>query len=633
MEELFKGYVLTNNKTSTMKFKNVTDENLLTLENAQQYSEYAGILAEDTILIDVDDEEQSEILMNIIDNQNIYCRSYKTTRGRHFLMLDKQHKVKKNHINIKLACGITADIKIGTKPTYAVLKYNDQERVIDYDIDESWNYDNIPSFLLPTAYKDTFFKMGEGDGRNDALFNYKVYLIRQRYAQKDIKQILDIINTFIFKDPLNPTEFTKICRTFRGNNEDFDQEGGAFRHDTFAENMMSHESFIKIFNTIYVYYQGCYTMNRNFIDNIMTQYRRQITTTQRNEVYNYMNIRILEDKKRESAQYISFLNGMYDLENNVLLDHDNSKIITNLIPHCYNADAYNVTVDNVLNNISCHDVQIRMLLEEVIGYTFFTWNELRKAFILKGDKHNGKSTYLTMIKGLLGRRNYSSLDLKELNDRFKTEQLEGVLANIGDDIEDDYIKDVATLKKLISGDTVTAERKGEKAFQFDCTAKFLFSANSIPKMNDKTGAVMDRFVIVPFNADFTKDTQNFDPYIKYKLQEQSAYEYMINIGIKGLKRVLLNQSFTTSSKIKKEMHEYNMQNNPTLQFFEVYKNILGKNTNEVYNAYKLFCESGGYQATSKINFGRQVKRYYHVEKIRRMENGKTLEIYVDETTI
>ena len=57
-----------------------------------------------------------------------------------------------------------------------------------------------------------------------------------------------------------------------------------------------------------------------------------------------------------------------------------------------------------------------------------------KAVILVGEKSNGKSTFLHVVKNMLGDKNIASLDLKELGDRFKTAELFGKLANIGDDI-------------------------------------------------------------------------------------------------------------------------------------------------------------------------------------------------------
>ena len=82
---------------------------------------------------------------------------------------------------------------------------------------------------------------------------------------------------------------------------------------------------------------------------------------------------------------------------------------------------------------------IRALLCEAVGYCFYRRNELRKAFILTGEKQNGKSTYLSLITSLLGRENVTSLDLGELGQRFKPAELFGKLANVGDDIGDDFI--------------------------------------------------------------------------------------------------------------------------------------------------------------------------------------------------
>ena len=76
MIELFKGYVPTKNKKCLRKFK---DKPLLTLGEVQNLPEYAGILADNTILIDIDDHDQSEILMTIVEDLQLDCRVYQTT--------------------------------------------------------------------------------------------------------------------------------------------------------------------------------------------------------------------------------------------------------------------------------------------------------------------------------------------------------------------------------------------------------------------------------------------------------------------------------------------------------------------------------------------------------------------------
>src|SRR5699024_4892885 len=158
---------------------------------------------------------------------------------------------------------------------------------------------------------------------------------------------------------------------------------------------------------------------------------------------------------------------------------------------------------------------------------FFTRNELGKAFILIGDKANGKSTFLSLLQAMLGSENISSLDLSELGERFKTAELFGKLANIGDDIGDEFVANPALFKKLVTGDRVNVEKKGQDPFEFNNYSKFIFSANKIPRIKDRTGAVQRRLVIIPFNASFSKDDPDFDPYIKQKLLRKSSIEYLV----------------------------------------------------------------------------------------------------------
>ena len=57
---LYRGYVETKNKKSIEKLKNSDD--FKTLEQVQSLPGYAGVLAENTMFIDIDDGEQAEIL-------------------------------------------------------------------------------------------------------------------------------------------------------------------------------------------------------------------------------------------------------------------------------------------------------------------------------------------------------------------------------------------------------------------------------------------------------------------------------------------------------------------------------------------------------------------------------------------
>ena len=59
----FKGYVKTKNKKCVETFKGRTD--FKTYDEVKGLDEFAGILASDAILVDVDDMEQSNLLLDI----------------------------------------------------------------------------------------------------------------------------------------------------------------------------------------------------------------------------------------------------------------------------------------------------------------------------------------------------------------------------------------------------------------------------------------------------------------------------------------------------------------------------------------------------------------------------------------
>ena len=305
---------------------------------------------------------------------------------------------------------------------------------------------------------------------------------------------------------------------------------------------------------------------------------------------------------------IAFSNGLYNIVDGTFKDFTPAVVITNKIPWPYNPAAYSELLDHTLDRLACDDPEVRALLEEMVGYCMYRRNELGKAFILIGDKSNGKSTFLHIVKNMMGNENIASLDLKELGDRFKTAELFGKLANIGDDIGDEFIANASIFKKLVTGDQVNVERKGKDPFEFINYAKFLFSANVIPRIKDKTGAVQRRLTIVPFDAKFTPNDADFRPFIKDELCEQEPMEYLIQLGLAALKRVLVNNQFTTSSRVQGQLDEYEENNNPIIGFInEVGADwIANEATKTVYRRYKEYCISNNFQALSAIEFSRQV---------------------------
>jgi putative DNA primase/helicase len=623
----FKGYVETKNKKCIEKFKGRTD--FKTFEQVQSLPEYAGILAAETILIDVDDFEASEILFKAVKEYALTCRVYRTSRGKHFLF--KNSGVPTNKTGCKLAIGLTADIKIGTRNSYEVLKYDNQNREILYDTAENEEAQQLPRWLFPVKSKMEFLNMETGDGRNQGLFNYILTLQSNDFSVEEARETIRIINKFILKVPLSDDEIETVLRDDAFKKPVFFM-GSTFLFDKFATFLKNNNHIIKINNQLHIYKNGIYISGLAEIEAEMIQHIPGLNRAKRTEVLAYLDILIRENSKAEDANLIAFENGLYNIVDDSFVEFTPEHIITNKIRWKYNPEAYSELADKTLNKIACNDPQIRALLEEAIGYCFYRRNELGKAFILTGDKSNGKSTFLSMVQCLLGDENISSLDLKELGDRFKTAEMFGKLANIGDDIGDEFIANPAIFKKLVTGERVSAERKGQNPFEFNNYSKLLFSANNIPRIKDKTGAVQRRLTIIPFDARFSADDPDFNPYIKHLLKTDEVMEYLINLGIAGLKRVLLNRKFTGSTKVQKAMDEYEENNNPIIGFFRECEDeefqIENEPTNVVYKRYQEYCLANSLQPMSNIEFSKQVNRILNMRVENKWLNGKKHRIFI-----
>lgn len=623
---IFRGYVTSDGKRATMKFKDVPDNELLTYEQVKNLPHYCGIISEDFVLVDLDSQEEADKLFNIIKAKNIKCQVRQTTHGMHFYF--RNNGITSNKIKQRVACGLTVDYKAGTRACYATLKKDGIERKIIYDSDE---YDCIPKWLFPVNSNIDFVGMGEGDGRNQKLFGYILTLQSNEFTKEEVKETLSIINDFILEIPLSERELNSITRDGAFEVPIF-FKGETFLFDKFAAYIKETNHIIRINNQLHIYQNGIYVSNVKAIEVEMIKLIPRLSKAKRAEVLAYLEVLVCDNTPLSDANYIAFRNGVYNIVEDTMEPFSPDIILVNKINYDFNPSAYNETVDTTLNKLACQDENIRSLLEEVVGYCFYRRNELRKAFVLLGDKANGKSTYLDMIKTMLGQENTVSLDLKELGQPFKTAELFGKLANIGDDISDEFIPDAGVFKKLVAGDPINARRLYGEPFDFNCYAKFLFSANDMPRIKDRTEAVLSRLIIVPFKATFSKTDADFDPYIKYKLRKPDAIEYLILLGIEGLKRVLTNQSFSNSKGTDEELAKYRETNNPVLQFFKecdeegyCFENM---GVADVYTKYEIFCSENRLQALSKIELGKQVRKTYNLNTDTKRINGKNVRVFL-----
>lgn len=581
----------------------------VSFDEATANGDFGGILNDGYIDISFDDEALSNKFLRMAEGNQWKCLVLKNPVNGHLHSIWRipDRWSAKDGKDKTLAVGLVADIH--HNGTAIPLRVDGVDRYPP--ILESENLQPAPFELFPVAMNVSLLGLSNGDGRNDALFRCIIPIQSSLgLTRSEMLPILQNINRYIFDEPLPDDEFETITRKNAFDKQSF-FEGRTFRHDYLGNYLKAEHSIVSIDGAIHIYQDGFYQYSSRSVESAMIRVLPNLKSAQRAETLKYLKI-ICESAVYSPPKFIAFRNGILDITNAALLPHSPNYIITNMIHWDYNPNAYDKTADDVLNKLSCNDADVRSVLEECIGYCFYRFNFLQQAIILSGNGSNGKSAFITVIKHILGEDNICAIDLKKLSDRFITATLFGKLANIGDDISDQYIADASLFKKIVSGERIQAEFKGQDAFEFNPYAKLIFSANTIPKINDDTGAVKRRLLIVPFNAKFSSSDTDYDPHIEEKLSTQTAMEYFIKLGIEGLKRLLLNKRFTNSAKTIEAVESYDKENHPELLFFEEtpIECILDHEPKDVYLSYHEWCIRNGYEAMPQNKLTPAINRYY-----------------------
>lgn len=589
----------------------VNEQYAKSYDEVKLLDDFGATLNPETVMVDIDDPAQAKKVKKIIERMNINCIIIQTSKGMHFHFKNTNIRSNKQHYYTPI--GIKTETKYPHQNVVTPIRLNGEDRKVLRDAEE---LDKLPVWLTPITKKLNidFSKLQEGDGRNDTLFSYILTLQQQSMTKNEIKEVIKVINDFIIKEPVSDKELDIILRDKAFLKESFYIKG-KLQYEKLATYLIREHNVVKINDKLHVYKDGYYTSDKDEIERIMLNYIVNSTRSPRVEVMRYLELKA-QDASLELPKLLVLKNGVFNLEDKSLSDFSPEHKIKNKINYNYNPAAYSKIMDKTLNKICCNDRELRLLLEEMVGYCLFRRNELGKCFILTGTGANGKSTLLDVIKHLIGKENLSSVALNELNDRFKTFQLEGKLVNIGDDISNGYIEDNSTFKKLVTGETVNVERKGSDPFDFENYSKLIFSCNEIPRINDLSDGLKRRIIFIPFNAKFSKKDPDYDPFIIDKLLSNDSMEYLLKISLEGLERILYNREFTLPEVVRNAWDDYEKRNNPIIGFLDEGK-IENELTKDVYLQYQTWCHENGLKHMSKVTFTKEIcKHGYKTKQIR-----------------
>jgi putative DNA primase/helicase len=342
----------------------------------------------------------------------------------------------------------------------------------------------------------------------------------------------------------------------------------------------------------------------------------------------------MQEVKRGSIKVNPYIlnlkNTRLDIRSGKCLEFDPDIIEFDRIPVTYDPSAYCADLDKMLNRVFCGDREVINLFEEMLGAVLIKHNRYQKGFLFYGSGSNGKSTILNLIKEFLGFGNYSTMSLENVTDRFNKAELENKLANIGDDANNVMLKDTGTLKKMISGDAIQVEHKGERGYIIEPHATHIYSCNSIPSTFDKSDGFYRRFIIIPFNAKLSVKDEDYDPMIVDKITQPIALSYLLNMGLRGARRLINTGAFTEPQSVKDALEAYKVDNSNVLSWIDDTEldedYFLDNPRDKTYSDFVDWCKLSGVKnnsITGKSKFFKEIRvKFDFEEKPRQKKDGK-----------
>lgn len=536
---------------------------------------------------------QADILMKIIDDEHIACKVIDTTTSMCFLF--KNTNIHADNLTACLHTSMTAIVKTG-------IKNNKVAGTIVRDEEP----DELPRFLEIGRNNLHFYN-------KDDVEQYMSVLRMSGFSKEDVERTSNIICKYMM-----PRSFSK---------------GKRFLHNKFADYVIERCHIKRIDGALHVYVKerGIYCADDRYIMREMQRMMPTLTKSQRDEVMSYIEIVVDECNAKTDLKHIAFRNCILDITTKEQKQFSPEIILTNRIPWDYDPAAYSELLDKTLDNISCNDREIRSVLEEAIGYCFYRNNKLGKSFVLVGRGSNGKSVYLDLIKTLLSRENYSSLELSQLDNNFATSDISGKLANIGDDISENKVSSstVSVFKKLVTGEDIMVDRKYKDIMMMASTAKLFFAANTVPEFFTRgLHAIERRLIIIPFDATFSSESDDFDCDLSLKFNDDEVCSYAINLALAGLKRVLANSSFTHSVRVDREMRKFKLSNDTMKQFIEeLTDDVDDMKVIDVYQRYVEFTKRHDLKTLALNTFSKEFQRASNFKTKRRVIENKKYTVF------
>lgn len=222
------------------------------------------------------------------------------------------------------------------------------------------------------------------------------------------------------------------------------------------------------------------------------------------------------------ALLLNTKNGTLNLQTGELQEHRREDLIMRTVPVAYDPDAECPRWKRFLDRIMGKNKNLLAFLRRAVGCTL-TGIQVQSLFMLYGGGANGKSTFLAVIKALLG--DYAKNCQPDTLTTSRGNGIDNDLARLRGarlvtSIESDEGRRLAEakIKQITGGDAVTARFLFHEHFEFVPVFKLWLATNHKPEIRGGDEAIWRRLLLIPFQVQIPEAERDAD--LPEKLKEE-----------------------------------------------------------------------------------------------------------------
>lgn len=377
-----------------------------------------------------------------------------------------------------------------------------------------------------------------------------------------------------------------------------------------ASQLMEEYNFIShISKEIYYYSNGIYhTHGKILIHKKSRQYWEviNIKTDDISEITNIIKDKttILPDNNdnqdifNNDYKKIIIKNGIFDLDLMKFTNHTSKVLSTIKHPIYYDPEKKCPKFDAFLNSCFVGDEKRITQVLEMMALCFVKKYIIQKGYVNYGIGSNGKSTFLSILRNMLGIQHTSSIPMQQFqNSQFIGFELRGRCANISADGGIEPIIKTGFIKGVLGGDSVRCEQKFRDAFDFLPFTTMIFTFNELPVVMDSSDGFARKIQTIHWDQRFYGDKINKDiDNLPFDSEERSG---IFNKLIPIIKRLIDQRKLSYESTVE-ETKQVWLARSDSFFRFKNEKIVFGADyrieITKIKDAYTKFCDDNGMRA-------------------------------------